>query len=337
MRISPSISPRNLRIAGASLIAVLMVAGGYFLPGSKFPKTKEVNAELTDELLASYVAKDTDGDGLVDWQESLYGTDINKSDSDGDGISDGDAVRQGLLTPTSLSSELPAEEGPIDVNEIPVGDPAPGSVTDEFSKAFFEAYMRESGGQPMDADAQNELVQRLLADYTARGVRALGSSYTLVSVRQSPGTTVHDYAVAVQSVLQNEGRAEGATEPMQLMQALMENKDESARQKLLKLANAQTSIARALLTMSVPPQLADEHLLMLQSTDSLGKSTRMIANYEKDPIGAMSALAIYAPTSRSFLASLQGVGTTILSQGGEPAPGTAEAYMVANARILENL
>lgn len=38
---------------------------------------------------------DTDGDGLWDYQENMYGTDINQSDTDGDGYSDYDEVKGG--------------------------------------------------------------------------------------------------------------------------------------------------------------------------------------------------------------------------------------------------
>lgn len=336
MRISSSISPRNLRIAGASLIAVLMVAGGYALAGLRFPETKTVNAELTDELLASYVARDTDSDGLPDWQESLYGTDLNKADTDGDGISDGDAVRQGLLTPVSLSSQLPAEEGPIDVNEIPVGDPAPGSITDEFSKSFFEAYMRESGGQPMSAEAQDALVQRLLADYTARGNRVLSSTYTKVSVRSSVGMSAHEYYAAVESIIRRNDAPKDSTDPFALMEALMQGGDESARGKLTRLANSEAAMVKELAVMSVPTALVEEHLLMVRSLDTLAKSTRMIAQYEKDPIGTMSALSLYTPASRGFLDSMERMAVAILASG-EPTAGTPEAFIVANGRILQSL
>jgi len=40
-------------------------------------------------------AVDSDGDGLSDWQEVVYGTDPYDPDTDGDGLSDGDEVERG--------------------------------------------------------------------------------------------------------------------------------------------------------------------------------------------------------------------------------------------------
>lgn len=326
------ISPRNLRIGGAVLIAVLMVAGGYILPGYKFPKTKTVNAELTDDLLTSYVSKDTDSDGLPDWQEALYGTDVNKADTDGDGITDGEAVRKGLLTPTALASQVPTD--PIGVDEVPGEAPTKGSITEQFSRAFFQAYMEASGGQPMDADAQQALIQRLLADFSARATKAIGSSYSQVSIHPSAGTSVRDYAASVESTIRRNDIDMEGKKPSSLMQAVIENGDESARKKLSALANAEAAMARELLTLPVPPALANDHLLMVRSFDSLAKATQLVTTYEKDPVGVMGALAAYAPTSRDFGAAFKGLATAVLFEG-EPVPGTPGAYIVEIARSAE--
>src|SRR3989344_4421706 len=211
------ISAKSARIGGAGLIAVLMVAGGYVLPGFQFPETKPVNAELTDDILAEYVAKDTDADGLPDWQEVLYGTNPNVADTDGDGISDGEAVRQGLLTPTSLSSQIP--EDPIGEEDIPGEVPTEGSLTEEFSRALFEAFVKAGGGQPMSPEAQEALVGQLLADFSSRAGRAINSSYSQVSIRTNPAMSVCEYAGTVEAIIRrNDINLEGRS-PSELMEA----------------------------------------------------------------------------------------------------------------------
>lgn len=311
-----------------------MVVGGYVLPGFAFPETKAVNAELTDELLASYVSKDTDSDGLPDWQEALYGTDVSRADTDGDGISDGDAVRKGLLTPTALASQIPTD--PIGEEDIPGEAATPGSMTDQFARSFFQAYIQESGGQPMTPEAQQALIERLLADFNARSAKALASSYTSLSIRTSASTSVQDYAAAVVRIMQENDPPGEQTDPLLLMQALMEKGDESARQKLSLLGKANGTVAKKLLTVSVPPVLADEHLQMIRSLDTLSKATMIMVNYEKDPVGVMGALGLYTPASQEFLSSIEGIATEIV-RGGEPAAGTPEAFIVGIARTLQTL
>lgn len=328
------IPPRNLRIIGASLIAVLMVVGGYVLPGLTFPETKAVNAELTDDLLASYISKDTDGDGLPDWQESLYGTDANTADTDGDGISDGEAVRRGLLTPTNLASEIPTD--PIGDEDIPGEDPAEGSLTEEFSRAFFQAYVQASNGQPLAAEAQQALITRLLGDFSTRAGRLVNSSYTTVSVRTNAAISTRDYTASVEDAIRrNDINLEGRT-PSELMQAAVEDGDEAARLKLVSLANAEAATARELLAIQVPPALAQQHLQLLRSTDSLAKATRLVSGYKTDPVATMGALIAYAPASQEFVNAIKAVASAVLAEG-EPLPGAPGAYLIEIARSVEGL
>ena len=78
---------------------ILLVSAGWIL----FSKIKNRDSSKP-EIDTTYVAQiekkenipvDTDGDGLADWQESLWKTDINNSDSDNDGYSDGEEVSYG--------------------------------------------------------------------------------------------------------------------------------------------------------------------------------------------------------------------------------------------------
>ena len=326
------ISPRNVRIGGAVIIAVLLVAGAYILPGLRIPETKTVNAELTDELLANYVSKDTDEDGLPDWQESLYGTDSNKADTDGDGVSDGDAVRQGLLTPRSLHEQLP--EDPITEEDFPNEEAAPGSITDQFARAFFEAYVQASNGRTLSEEETQALTARLVEDFTARASRALNSPYTSVSVRRNPSAPVQSYAGAVEAVLRQNDVASGEGQPLELMQALIEHGEEDARGKLLRLGDAYGKIEQDLLALQVPPELVEEHLLLIRSFDELQRATNLVASYEKDPLGVMGALAIFQPSSRNALAGMEGIANAVLAFG-EPAAGSPGSTLVNIARSAQ--
>lgn len=53
-----------------------------------------INLTIQNNLNEKLDPKDTDGDGLSDWQEEIWGTDKNNVDSDGDGTSDGEEVNQ---------------------------------------------------------------------------------------------------------------------------------------------------------------------------------------------------------------------------------------------------
>ena len=331
MRILPSISSRNLRIAGASLIAVLMVAGGYVLPGLTFPETKAVNAELTDDILASYVAKDTDSDGLPDWQETLYGTDSNVPDTDGDGVTDGEAVRRGLLTPRSLSSQLPQE--PIGEEDIPGEAPAPGSFTERFSRAFFEAYIKASGGEPMSAEAQEKLINDLLATYASEAGRSLVPTHTRVSIRTDASLDLIAYAARVEGVLQSLPQGENS-DMFALSQDLIENDEAEAGTRLGVVGNQYSAASRQLLAMSAPLSFVDAHLQLVNGLEEAGRAAKAVSTYKEDPLLTMGALTVLSPARADILQAINTLAEAVLMRG-EPAPGTPGAVLVETARYAQ--
>ncbi|GEM_PF-6300824 len=74
-----------------------------------------VNKPNEDPL--SIAQKDTDGDGLKDWEEVIIGTDPKNPDTDGDGIPDGEEVNQ---------SRSPVKTGPhdtVDASLRPINRP----------------------------------------------------------------------------------------------------------------------------------------------------------------------------------------------------------------------
>lgn len=57
------------------------------------PKATRIAEEQKNTL--AIAEDDADQDGLPDWEEKLWGTDVNSSDTDGDGTSDGEEVKLG--------------------------------------------------------------------------------------------------------------------------------------------------------------------------------------------------------------------------------------------------
>jgi len=323
------ISAKSARIGGASLIAVLMVAGGYALPGFQFPETRPVNAELTDDILAEYVAKDTDADGLPDWQEVLYGTNPNVADTDSDGISDGEAVRRGLLTPTSLSSQIPAD--PIGEEDIPGEGPATGSFTERFGRSFFEAYIQASGGQKMTPEEQEALINELLASYTNEAARSLIPSYTRVSIRTDNTSSNTAYAGSVELLFGNAVPDAPDSDMFVLAERIVANEDAAAVARLETLGNQYLKAASDLLQTPAPASQIDNHLRLVRGLEQAGRAAKAISSYKDDPLLTMGGLAVLLPARTEIMQAFSGIAQGVLIEG-EPAPGSPGADIVAAVR-----
>ena len=66
-----------------------------FLKLEKVQSVKQPSDSNQQLALAKDTNKDSDGDGLKDWEEALYGTNPQKADTDGDGTPDGEEIRLG--------------------------------------------------------------------------------------------------------------------------------------------------------------------------------------------------------------------------------------------------
>jgi hypothetical protein len=186
----------------------------------------------------------------------------------------------------------------------------------------------------MTDDQQQALVSKLLGEYTQKAGALFKSSYSTVSLHTDPSVSVTAYAGSVEQVFLNNDVPADANQPLPLIQALIQDNDESARPKLKTLSDSYGAITTQLLALHVPPQLADEHLALIQGFDSLHKATSAFVSYEKDPLGVMGALSVYQPMSAQVTDALKSIATAILATG-EPQAGQPGAIIVNIARSTE--
>jgi len=77
-----------MKISKKTIAAALLFVAIFALPGCSIMKSeKQAKEKVLDK-------NDTDGDGLYNYEEDEFGTDIYKKDTDGDGLSDYDEVRK---------------------------------------------------------------------------------------------------------------------------------------------------------------------------------------------------------------------------------------------------
>lgn len=323
-----TIPPKVLRIGGALVVALLFIGTAYVLSGPSFLSARLVGAESTDELLKAYAEKDADNDGLPDWQEELYGTDPAKADTDGDGVTDGQAAARGLLATQKILTDPRAVSSSIE--SIPGTTPAPGTMTEEFSRVFFESFMNTWGGEPLSKEEQDALLTRLLAQFSSLAEKKLTSAYTNASVKGSIDVSATAYAGEVERIIRANDVAEGSHEPVLLAKAFVEDGDQNAKPKLATLARAYRGIADGLANTRVPLSLTDEHLALMRSFDTLAHATAAIADYDKDPLAVLGALKLLVPASASAMEAFVGIAAEV-GKSGTPAPGTPGALIMSIA------
>ena len=321
-----AISSRTTRIGIALLISVCFMAFGYFAASPLH--TDIAKAGSFDAALKAYATKDTDGDGLPDWKESLYGTDTENAHSVDKNMTDAEAVAAEKVKP-KFSSAAPVATAPAAApkDEFEVGAAAAGSLTDEFAKAFFESYT-ETDGTGTD---QTALVDSLMVTYRARVAAKLASPYTKASVRVSAGTDTAAYAADIRDAFVRNAIAGGAPDAPTAIDSFITNGDVRSLADLRALEASYRGTATALATLSVPPALSEAHLSLLRSYDSLAKSMRAISDFKNDPLATLGAIGMYQTAAMDIRAAFASLSAALLTAG-EPTAGTPEAFIIDTAR-----
>lgn len=313
----------NWRIVGASFLSVAFIVGAYMLARSvESPSLAQASTE--SELLQAIAKKDSDGDGLSDWEESLYGTDARAADSFNLGMTDGEAVAKGLVVPKAIA-ELPATAaGPtaLDADGLPPA-PAEGTVTDAFTRHFLSIYasvkQAKGGAELTEADMQNIAAEAMDTFSSVVAATVDFKSAKDIAISGSGATALATYAADVEAVfLKNAADAE-KTEVVYLKDAL-ENNNDAAFPPIASLAKSYRNTAAGLAVLAVPRELAPSHLLLVNTLMRKSVIANDILRVNADPLAAILGLQQYPQVLKSLGAAFLGIG---------------EVYAKANVRLSQ--
>jgi hypothetical protein len=253
-------------------------------------QTKIVAETLNNTKQKEFLALDTDGDGLKDWEEALWKTDPNNPDTDGDGTNDFDEIKAGR-DPLKPNTAKPGEE-PNDIipDEI---IKAEKKMVDDFQKlptADKVARMLMSqvvavtkvGQTPSQAEL-NYIVSNTLNQIPEIAFEP----YLLADISILPNTTnenVKQYANDLaKNFLENPyfskqiknksfdiyGLAEVNTLVMAVMEDQKTEKSKLALSELSSITKSYFSLIINLLKIKVPKDLALDHLDLVNAFSSV--------------------------------------------------------------------
>ena len=193
------------RIPLSALFAIALIAGAYLLARS-VESPRAVQASTESALLQAIAAKDTDGDGLSDWEEALYGTSPSITDTFKLGMTDGEAVAKGLIVPKAIAdiSATPSS-APLPTDGSLPPAPSDSTLTAAFSKHFFTAYLSAK-----QANGGADLSEEDMANIANESLNALSSAVTIapdfksakdLTVSGSGADALKEFAVKAETIL----------------------------------------------------------------------------------------------------------------------------------------
>ncbi len=276
----------------------LFLGAGVLFLNDFFPKKNAAIATgLESQNVLSFATeaeKDSDNDGLKDWEEGLWKTDLNNPDSDDDGTSDGEEVR---------NKRNPMKAGPDDeyksIEESPLKDIVKESaaekdltLTDIFARDFVSGYFALKDAGQYTAATRDKFIKTLFASVDNTLAE---KKYTLADItitQKSDAETLRQYGNALGAVaLRYRHLAERKELPV-IDNAIKQNDPEKLSALLPILADYEASI-NAYLVVSVPLVAHEIHLEIINVDRATKDAIAELGKVFTDPIASSIGVKNY--------------------------------------------
>ena len=316
------------RIPVATLFsAVLIICAYIFARNVGSPPSVQASEETI--LLQAIATKDSDNDGLSDWEETLYGTDAHKSDSFNLGMTDGEAVAKGFVVPKAVANIQSA------TSTMATAD---GTLTSAFAQDFFTLYLaakQANGGVDLTGDQTNMLVNQAMEQLSKTTLIAADSK-TLADIKVfgSGPDTLRVFAIEAEKVFQKHMSTTVINEIQLLKNAVM-NGDAEAFDRLASTAQIYRNYASGLMDLPVPQELVKDYLALINAMLMRSEADDNFTKVNTDPLTTMLALEQFSQTESTFWDVFSNISAIYVSSGvvlRNGTPGASFVNVIANSK-----
>lgn len=278
-----------LAIAVVSSVAIGRFGGSLSNFGSikKFFGSREKSAKITAENPDSSKQgfSDSDSDGLLDWEEVLWGSDIKNPDSDSDGAIDGDEVRNGRNpTVKGPGDELSENQKKLQQDLASANSSAepakPVTYTDAAARDLFSGYITLKQTDSLNSTTTQSLVDGVVGwaegDFAYKAYARSG----LRAVPSDSKETLKAYASGYASIMYN------------LLLSVQGNQ-KAVNADLKVLAGMYENTAKNLYDLEVPQLISTEHLRTVNNFSIAAEALSQIAASAGDPVKSSVLIGYY--------------------------------------------
>ncbi len=257
--------------------------------------TKE-NEKLTNLDVNSAKIKsdiDSDSDGLLDWEEDLFGTMRDKKDSDGDGTLDGDEVN--LERNPAISGSDSLSQKAVTIN----GSSKLSENENDFIKSLLGASysLKNADGTTLEG-ATSKLTSIAEKSFTFK-------QYTfsdLKSISGSSSESLRFYGSAF------------ATIQVTLLTDMAKNQDSIAT-NLKILGDIYAKAAKNLSEIAVPSDVLSIHLKIINNYSTVASAYYAFEEYRENPIKATIAIKAFTEASENHEKEVKTIASYLQQNG----------------------
>lgn len=283
---------KNKKLVAASILGLTIISLSIFSnqENSK-PLITEVNQEEqgvlvinggANDSVADLINKDSDKDGLKDWEEALYGTDPNNADSNNNGVLDGIEVHKQNANKNNQNGQVTT------------------STTDQFGQQFFVAASALKNAGKFDPEAVKETAKIIYSNIKQEEIRPLYTINDLTVIKNATDAEILSYGKNLGIVLQKYSKYNLGQE-ITVISTSLETSDQTLQAKLVPYINAYTNIAKDTVEIAVPEKIAQLHLDLINNYRGTADSLKIVGQIFSDPLLSMNGLNQYLSYSNKLV------------------------------------
>jgi hypothetical protein len=278
-------------LVGASLLGVAIIAVSFF---SKMEAGKPAISESQEEesgilvinggastSVTDIISKDSDKDGLKDWEEALYGTDPQNPDTNGNGTSDEAEVRP----KNTLKNKAYTTSSSVN-------SPVATTTTDQFGQQFFVAVSALKNAGTVDPESIKNTAESIYSGVKYENIKPLYSIGDIVVIENPTNEQILAYGKNLGLIIEKYGKYNLGQELPVISKAL-EIGDKTLPLKLAPYITAYTNIAKDTSLIAIPEKIASLHLDLLNAYHGTAQSLKIAGKIFEDPLLAMQGINQY--------------------------------------------
>jgi len=286
-------SPKELFFAHKNLfltffVALVIIGGGLFLSHPEIFTWHYAPTPIAQTSTTTLAAnedplnRDSDKDGLPDWEERMYGADPNNPDTDGDGTPDGQEVAEG---------RDPVKKGPDDKLSYLQDPHFATSSTDVLGlrKEFFAKFLTEEGRKIRETTFQDIVTQAKAKVKKTPQQQIVDLN---VSSDNSPAA-IHTYGNAFGELIVKYTKRNYRTEQEVLKDAMQSSSTEKLKDLQLP-ALGYKNFAEDLKALPTPSSLAKPHLSIVNGYMGMYQGLLSLQQMYIDPLEGAVGYQEYA-------------------------------------------
>jgi hypothetical protein len=281
-------------------------------------KNNTGSLESVENSLKTRSGLDDDADGLLNWEESLWGTSLANPDSDSDGTNDGEEVQ---------TNRNPTKPGPGDTLQTTsygsentgVSEGSGGANTElsntETAKIGRDLFINYIQAKQSGAELNDSTTQKIVEEAITQKIKGVEvKTYSLSDLQTNSDGDFKAYGNKLGQTL-TIGASQNPVSEIEIVQKALATEDPTEIKKLDPIIAGYTKILNELVAISVPREVAGQHLNLLNSVSAMLSDIKNLRVVFEDPIVGLIGISSYYKNVESVRSALSELRVAFSTRG----------------------